>query len=326
VKIWGTIVMNIIFYIFYFFQSIFQCLPAAYYWNRVNPAAHGHCHDTSFTADSTYAQSAVSIVTDLTYALLPIVIVRKLQMSRHKRISLSFVLSLGAIASIAVIVRIPYVLDLAKTEDFLWQTTDVAIWSCVEPGLGLTIINLVVTRPLLRSIFSRFANLSSSALSRKQGYSSKASGYRKPSTYGTSTAATIVGNGASQCGDPSCPCSCHKPCTCDKQFSSSYLDDATPSDAERGFALGPMSPTKAHLKPGEQDIRRTTEISLSTEPMPHMGLASSHAAKALPKPPSRDKMSIVEDGEKAALAKERPSAESRRTYQGIGKSALRRAI
>ena len=107
-------------------------------------------------------------------------------MSRYKRISLSLMLGLGAVASVAVIVRIPYVVNLATTHDFLWQTTDVAIWSCVEPGLGLTILNLVVTRPLFRSIFSRFGEVTSAAISRNKGYSSKVSGYGKQS-YGAST-------------------------------------------------------------------------------------------------------------------------------------------
>ena len=112
-------------------------------------------------ANSTYAQSALSLVTDFTYAGLPILIVRNLQMSRYKRISLSLMLGLGAVASIAVIVRIPYVTHLATGGDFLWDTTDVAIWSCVEPGLGLTILNLVVTRPLFRSLFARFGAITS---------------------------------------------------------------------------------------------------------------------------------------------------------------------
>ena len=108
-------ILNTAFYIFYLFQSIFQCLPVDHYWNRVNPKHKGTCHDPSFVANSTYAQSALSIVTDFAFAGLPILIVRKLQMSRYKRISLSLMLGLGCVASVAVIVRIPYVVQDRKS-------------------------------------------------------------------------------------------------------------------------------------------------------------------------------------------------------------------
>jgi hypothetical protein len=307
--------MNIIFYIFYFMQSIFQCFPVDHYWNRVNPAHHGSCHNPSFTADSTFAQSAVSIVTDFTFVILPVLIVRRLQMSRHKRMSLSFVLGLGAISSVAVVVRIPYVVNLASTDDFLWVTTDVAIWSCVEPGLGLTIINLVVTRPLLRSVFSSFGAMTSAARSRKQGYSSKTSAYRKPYTYGTGST-TVTANGTKSCNDPECGCDCHKPCTCGKQTTSPYLEGAIASDAEQGIAMSPVSPIAAHVKP---DIRRTTSISVSSGPRSQTSILGSNATKSLPRPPNREGL---ENEDTDALVGARLNRDS---YQGIGKAGLRSA-
>ncbi|KIV98632.1 uncharacterized protein PV09_09579 [Verruconis gallopava] len=303
--IWVLIATNIVFYVFYFFQSIFQCYPIDQYWNRVSPISKGSCHNPNFTADSTYAQSALSIVTDFTYATLPIFIVRKLHMTRYKRISLSFVLGLGAIASIAVIIRIPYVVTLATSEDFLWQTTDVVIWSCVEPGLGITILNLAVIRPLLRMVSSQFEDITSSAKSRKQGYTSGVSNYRKASTYGTST--TITNNDNPRCSDVKCTCSCHDPCF--------YGKDVQQADIEHDLALTPVSPKAAHMKTDDAGIRRTTEIFSSSEPRTD--------DKYLQDSPNT-KYGIAEgEGDKTCLVKPMIGRES---YQGIHESVLRRAI
>lgn len=54
-------------------------------------------------------------------------------------------------ASTATIIRIPYIHTLNNKADFLYATTDVAIWSCSETGLGITAANAVTLRPLIRS-------------------------------------------------------------------------------------------------------------------------------------------------------------------------------
>jgi hypothetical protein len=292
--------VNALYYIFYIFQSIFQCLPVDHYWNRVNPLHKGSCHDPSFVANSTYAQSGLSIVTDLTYAILPILIVRKLQMSRYKRASLSLMLGLGAVASVAVVVRIPYIVDLATTHDFLWQTTDVAIWSCVEPGLGLTILNLVVTRPLFRSVFAKFGDITSAAVSRNRGYSR--GGYGKQS-YGASTTMAST-NGNTSCADPKCVCTCHQPCTCHPNNNSSanksrtFYDAPTPDDLEAGYALGSItSPKQAYLEREQPGITKTMEITTSSVSKADLMRPGARAAREARMPPSNrgseDKEALV---------------------------------
>lgn len=53
-------------------------------------------------------------------------------------------------ASTATIARIPYVKTLNDTDDFLYATAEVAIWSACELGLGMTAANCAVLRPLFR--------------------------------------------------------------------------------------------------------------------------------------------------------------------------------
>jgi hypothetical protein len=56
--------------------------------------------------------------------------------------------------SIATIVRIPYLKQLSQS-DFLYSTTDVAIWSTVEPGIGITASAIATLKPLFRTFLSR---------------------------------------------------------------------------------------------------------------------------------------------------------------------------
>jgi len=69
-------------------------------------------------------------------------------------------------ASVATIVRIPYVQTLGNQSDFLYATADIAIWSCSETGLGITAACCAVLRPLFRELLASNRFLSSRVLSR----------------------------------------------------------------------------------------------------------------------------------------------------------------
>ena len=66
----------------------------------------------------------------------------------HKRLTLR-----PCSASSATIVRFPYLHTLTDIDDFLYSTSDVAIWSTVETGIGITASAFATLRPLLRAIF-----------------------------------------------------------------------------------------------------------------------------------------------------------------------------
>jgi len=61
----------------------------------------------------------------------------------------------GSSGSIASIVRFPYLYQLTETEDFLWANTDVAIWSIVEVGMGVTASSMATMRPLFVAFLSQ---------------------------------------------------------------------------------------------------------------------------------------------------------------------------
>ena len=152
---------------YFFFVCLFQCKPMSLFWDQDQP---GHCVPPIFIEISLYTYSGLSSISDFTLGTLPIFIVWNLNMNTRTKISVALILSLGALyiltlpsmpsvansrsGSVATIVRIPYIYQLALTDDFLYANTDVAIWSTVEPGLGITAGAMACLRPLFQKFLS----------------------------------------------------------------------------------------------------------------------------------------------------------------------------
>ncbi|KOS47832.1 hypothetical protein ACN38_g1158 [Penicillium nordicum] len=131
----------------FLFFTIFQCRPVAHYWNR--SSTKGRCLDINILLGIVYMYSGVVAACDFTIGSLPIFMVSRLQMKRGTKFAVSAILGLAYIASVAVIVRIPF-LHYAGRPDFLYETTQISIWSNVEASLGIAAGSLMTLRPLLR--------------------------------------------------------------------------------------------------------------------------------------------------------------------------------
>ncbi|KAH7068824.1 hypothetical protein BKA63DRAFT_96071 [Paraphoma chrysanthemicola] len=156
----------------FFFVTLLQCSPISYFWDRSGP---GSCIPIDVIIALTFLYSACAIITDFTFAILPIFLVWGLNMPVKTRILLIPVLGMACIASIAVTVRLGYVMDF-KNPDFLYATVDVAIWSDIEQGLAITAGSLATLRPLYRQVAARIG-LSTGGTEDKN---SKPSGMRTP--------------------------------------------------------------------------------------------------------------------------------------------------
>ncbi|KAF2649234.1 hypothetical protein K491DRAFT_721863 [Lophiostoma macrostomum CBS 122681] len=135
----------------FFFVTIFQCTPVSYFWDA---SKNGTCVDVNIIIGLTYLYSVVSAACDFTFGILPIFLVMKLNMSHSTKWALAPILSIACLASTAVIVRMAFVPEF-RTNDFLYDTVDIAIWSNIEPGLGITAGSLATLRPLYRLLVSR---------------------------------------------------------------------------------------------------------------------------------------------------------------------------
>ncbi|KAF1846663.1 uncharacterized protein K460DRAFT_356309 [Cucurbitaria berberidis CBS 394.84] len=142
----------------FFFVTLLQCSPISFFWNK---GIKGHCLSIDVIIALTFLYSGISVICDFTFAILPMFLVWGLNMSVRTRVVLIPVLGMACVASVAVVVRLGYVMDF-KNPDFLYATVNIAIWSDIEQGLAITAGSLATLRPLFRLIASKFGFTSTS--------------------------------------------------------------------------------------------------------------------------------------------------------------------
>ncbi|KAI4724931.1 hypothetical protein E4T49_07330 [Aureobasidium sp. EXF-10728] len=142
-------IFNVFFGVPYCLLVTFQCKPISFWWD-LNPEHHGHCLSPKVIVINTYIISVLNSVADWTFGILPFFIVRKLQMKRQTKVLVASILGFAALGSTATIIRTPFVHTLKDFKgEFLFNTSDVAIWTTVELGIGCTAANAACLRPLL---------------------------------------------------------------------------------------------------------------------------------------------------------------------------------
>lgn len=73
---------------------IFQCNPVPYFWQRALGAT-GTCISMNFVVAFTYIISVSSAICDFTFALLPIFLIKNLNMSKNSKLALIPILSMA---------------------------------------------------------------------------------------------------------------------------------------------------------------------------------------------------------------------------------------
>lgn len=124
--LYGAIFVNILTGLIFFFVTTLQCLPISYFWNKETQT--GTCISIDIIIALTYLYSAFNIICDFTFALLPIAIVKGLNMHRRMKLAIVPLLSMGCIASSAVVVRLAYV-ETFRNPDFLCKFKNTQIYN-----------------------------------------------------------------------------------------------------------------------------------------------------------------------------------------------------
>ncbi|OQE46764.1 hypothetical protein PENCOP_c001G00809 [Penicillium coprophilum] len=149
VILWSIISVAIAIGLMFWLVLLLACNPIYYFWERVDETSTGTCIPMSTILDIAYFYSCVTICCDVALGLLPAFLVWKLQMNSRTKLAVGGILGLGAIAAVAVICRLPF-LQFYPDENFLYSTYQIAIWSLIETGLGITAGSLITLRPLFR--------------------------------------------------------------------------------------------------------------------------------------------------------------------------------
>ncbi|KAF6841423.1 hypothetical protein CPLU01_00554 [Colletotrichum plurivorum] len=138
----------------YFFMVTFQCVPVSTFWEE-SPRVEGKCFNDRIVVIMTLTASIINCLADWSFGILPLFIVWSLSLPKRTRLLAFGILSFAAIGSAATIVRSVFIPTLLNGDDFLWATTDVALWSTVEPGIGITAASLATLRPLWQLLWYR---------------------------------------------------------------------------------------------------------------------------------------------------------------------------
>ncbi|RDW93694.1 uncharacterized protein DSM5745_01016 [Aspergillus mulundensis] len=148
--LWGVIGAVVTITLVFWFVLLLSCRPISYFWGQIDPATTGGtCLAPNAILVFAYCYSALCMISDLTLGILPAVLIWDLQMSPRTKVALCAILGLGAIASVAVVIRMPYLKYYTDTE-FLYSTYLMIIWSVVETGSAITAGSLITLKPLFR--------------------------------------------------------------------------------------------------------------------------------------------------------------------------------
>ncbi|KAL8342614.1 hypothetical protein RB598_004137 [Gaeumannomyces tritici] len=180
--IWASAAIVFVWSVVLFFWNIFQCSPVEAQWDYTIPGLK--CVTSDQVVSAALALSAMTVLSDFFYALLPVPIIWQIKMTKQAKLTVMLILSLGVFASIATLIRLKFLADLNDTADILFAGTDAMVWTLTEPGVAIMATSLATIRPLLRKL--RLPGFGSTGVTGRSGPTG--GGYYGPGRSGKSAA------------------------------------------------------------------------------------------------------------------------------------------
>ncbi|KAH9882067.1 hypothetical protein J1614_001239 [Plenodomus biglobosus] len=157
----GMLVFLAMFTIGSTFAIVFQCSPVAagYDYTLRPPMGTAKCYNATIFKNVGVFNSSVNIATDLIFALIPIPMVWKLQVTVRTRIGLGIILSLGLFASAVAIYKTPMQANFFEEPDWSGKGSWYYIWQQVELHIGIIAASLPTIKPLIATFSSTIRTL-----------------------------------------------------------------------------------------------------------------------------------------------------------------------
>ncbi|KAL6158773.1 hypothetical protein ACJBU6_02873 [Exserohilum turcicum] len=149
-SIWVLMVTTFVCSLVHSFQVMLQCAPISVFWNQqpVSPK----CMDKGLTLGVRYTLASANAMTDWALGLLAVCMLWHVEMERRTRIFVAGILAFATIGCASTIMRMCYMHTIVNGNDFLYATTDIGIWSTVEPGIGIIAGSIATSQPLIRRL------------------------------------------------------------------------------------------------------------------------------------------------------------------------------
>lgn len=117
-----TLAIYSIYSIFFFLLVILQCNPVSHFWEQFGGQS-GSCLSAHVVPDASIALGALSAVVDIVLAVLPLMLINKLQLDKQAKISLLFIVALACIDTVVAVVRVVAVTGVYSFQpDFMYST------------------------------------------------------------------------------------------------------------------------------------------------------------------------------------------------------------
>ncbi|KAI0197539.1 hypothetical protein F4808DRAFT_293191 [Astrocystis sublimbata] len=139
---------NAIYYISGTFLEIFQCFPQQKIWDPL--FVGGFC--TVDIEANNFVSAILNLVSDLLILAVPQFVVWKLNMSRRRKVGISFIFGIGIFAIAAGIARLVDLLKILDSNDAFYYVTEVGLWGIGEMTAGFLIIGIPASPRAMKSL------------------------------------------------------------------------------------------------------------------------------------------------------------------------------
>ncbi|EQB56978.1 hypothetical protein GCG54_00002953 [Colletotrichum gloeosporioides] len=130
------------------FGSIFMCVPVQAFWGD----GTGRCMDRlAFW----FSNAALNIATDIIIVVIPIPLIRTLQISRKQKIALIMVFAVGGFVCITSIIRLRSLYEISISPDTSRDGVHIATWSGIEINVAIICASAPALKPLIAKAFPK---------------------------------------------------------------------------------------------------------------------------------------------------------------------------
>ncbi|EMF11630.1 uncharacterized protein SEPMUDRAFT_149566 [Sphaerulina musiva SO2202] len=129
-----------------FFSALFACWPIQHFWN---PSIPGACLNRLAVW---FSNAAMNIITDIATTILPLPVLKSLNLPKRQRYVLMFVFGMGGVVCVISVLRLSSLYTISISTDVSWDNPLAAIWSSCEVNVGI----LCSCLPTLKGCVARY--------------------------------------------------------------------------------------------------------------------------------------------------------------------------
>lgn len=135
------------------FSAIFACRPINYFWlQNVDPDANGQCLSR---LPVWFTNAGLNIFTDVAIAILPLPVIKSLNLPKRPKLALMFIFCLGGITCVVSLLRLQSLYAVSVSNDISWDNPMAALWSNLEVNIGIICSCLPTLKTCILRVFPR---------------------------------------------------------------------------------------------------------------------------------------------------------------------------